>query len=107
MKYNLKEYLKYIRNLETNKKIDKEEISDLLTNIKFFQHERLIHLIVTVFVGISTILFFGIALENELISFIILALITLVLFIFYILHYYFLENSVQELYKHYWNLKDK
>ena len=107
MKYNLKEYLKYIRNLETNKKIDKEEISDLLTNIKFFQHERLIHLIVTVFVGISTILFFGIALENELISFIILALITLVLFVFYILHYYFLENSVQELYKHYWNLKDK
>ena len=100
MRYNYKEYLEYVKN----NKVKKE---DLLTNINFFQHERLIHLLVTIFVGIVTILFLGIGISNELISFLIIGLITLVLFIFYIFHYYFLENSTQKLYKIYNDLKKK
>ena len=100
MRYNYKEYLKLARD----KKVKKEE---LLTNIKFFQHERLIHLLVTIFLGIATILFFQIGIQNELILFLIIGIITLILFIFYIVHYYFLENSVQELYRHYNNINKK
>ena len=97
-----KKILNYMKELENSKSIDTK---DLLVNIKLFQHERLIHLIVTVFVGIATILFFGIGLLTDNIFFIVLALITLILFAFYILHYYFLENSVQKLYDYYWENK--
>lgn len=92
----------YLNELEESKNIDQEK---LLKNIEIFQHERLIHLIVTVFVGISTIIFFGLGLIIENILLLILSLITLILFSFYIFHYYFLENSVQKLYTYYWNKK--
>ena len=97
-----KKIINYMKELENTESIDTK---DLLVNIKLFQHERLIHLIVTVFVGLATILFFGIGLLTDNIFFLILALITLILFAFYILHYYFLENSVQKLYDYYWNNK--
>ena len=77
-----KKILNYMKELENSKSIDTK---DLLVNIKLFQHERLIHLIVTVFVGIATILFFGIGLLTDNIFFLVLALITLILFAFYIL----------------------
>ena len=97
-----KKILNYMKELENSKSINTK---DLLVNIKLFQHERLIHLIVTVFVGLATILFFGIGLLTDNLFFLVLALITLILFAFYILHYYFLENSVQKLYDYYWNNK--
>ncbi len=97
-----KKIINYMKELENTESIDTK---DLLVNIKLFQHERLIHLIVTVFVGLATILFFGIGLLTDNIFFLVLALITLILFAFYILHYYFLENSVQKLYDYYWNNK--
>lgn len=90
----------YLIKLENSKSIDKKE---LLINIKLFQHERLIHLIVTVFVGLATLIFFGLGLITELVPLLILGIITLILFAFYIVHYYFLENSVQKLYKYYWD----
>ena len=52
-------------------------------------------------------MFFGLAITNKSIEFIIVGLITLILFSFYIVHYYFLENSVQELYDLYDSLKEK
>ena len=92
----------YLKELEKSDHIDEKE---LLKNIEIFQHERLIHLIVTVFVGICAVLFFAMGLFAENILLIILAFITLILFTFYIFHYYFLENSVQKLYTYYWNKK--
>ncbi len=92
----------YLKELEKSDHIDEKE---LLKNIEIFQHERLVHLIVTVFVGICTVLFFAMGLFAENILLIILAFITLILFAFYIFHYYFLENSVQKLYTYYWNKK--
>ena len=54
---------KYLRELEVisrRKRIqNKEEVLDtLLTKISFFQHERLIHLIVNMFTGLFTLLSF-------------------------------------------------
>ncbi len=104
----MKEYLEnYIKELEKKKNLSKEELEQVLIKIKFFQHERLIHLIVTVFVGIVACLFLlgFLALENVLLF--ILFILMIILFIPYIFHYYFLENNVQRLYKIYDNLKEK
>ena len=87
--------------IERQEKIAKERLDYHLIQIEQFQHERLIHLIVTVFVGTLAILFllFGLLIEN--IGLLIAFLGLLCLFIPYILHYYLLENNVQKLYKIY------
>lgn len=109
MKHDLKEYIEQIDNiLKKDKIINKEQVlKNHLTQIQFFQHERLIHLIVTVFVGILAILFLLFALLLNNIMLFVLFGITFILFIPYILHYYFLENGVQKLYHQYWNLENK
>lgn len=109
MKKDLQNYLEKIDTiLKKDKLKDKDKfLKDHLIQIKLFQHERLIHLIVTVFVGTMAILFllFGLFLNNILL-FLLFAL-TFLLFIPYILHYYFLENGVQKLYHQYWDLDNK
>ena len=109
MKNETKKYLLYIREIANKDKITNKDtiLENLLIQIKFIQHERLIHLIVTVFVGLSTLILLGLGIFAESIGFILTALITLILFIFYIFHYYFLENTTQELYKHYFSIKEK
>lgn len=108
MKNKMKKYLEEMRERDDKKKkLTREELNDMLIHIKFFQHERLIHLLVTIFVGLATVMFFGLAITNKSIEFIIVGLITLILFAFYIVHYYFLENTVQELYDLYDSLKEK
>ena len=109
MKKTLEEYLNKIDNiLKENKIKNKDELlNEHLNQISFFQHERLIHLLVTIFVGLISILFFISGIINSNITFLILFAILLVLFIPYILHYFFLENGVQKLYKQYWLLKEK
>ena len=106
MKENLKEYLEYIDKVLKDEKIEKDLPTNHLTQIKFWQHERLVHLIVTVFVGSMAILFFLFANVYNIILYIPF-LATMVLFIPYIFYYYFLENSVQKLYKQYWSLLEK
>lgn len=72
-----------------------------LQQIAFFQHERLVHLIVTMTFALMTLLSFGIAILSE--AWFILALTgaLLVLLIPYIFHYYILENEVQRMYAQY------
>ena len=100
MKKMIEEYLEEIKKNKPSKE-------DLLTHISFFQHERLIHLLVTIFTGIITILLFLTTLFIENIFIVILFLLMVCLFIPYIFHYYFLENKVQELYTIYDNLNTK
>lgn len=109
MKDNLKEYLTDIDNIISNEQNTNlsQIINNHLTQIKFFQHERLVHLIVTVFVGSMTILFLLFGLLTNNIYLYILFASTFILFIPYIFYYYFLENGVQKLYKQYWLLLDK
>lgn len=98
----------YIEELETQIKKDNKIIAeDVLTNIQFFQHERLVHLIVTFMTGISSILFFLGFLILESSSLLILFMTTLLLFIPYIFHYYTLENGTQKLYDLYFKIKSK
>ena len=104
MKDRIKRVLK---ELESKKKLSKEELNNLLIDIKIYQHERLIHLLVTIFVGLASIIFLGIAFLCTMVEFIIIGLITLVLFTFYIFYYYFLENSTQQICEYYWKARDK
>jgi VIT1/CCC1 family predicted Fe2+/Mn2+ transporter len=75
-----------------------EDIALMSRAIGNFQHERLIHLIVTAFVGICVMLSIIIVFTAMFYLFAILTLILTVLFIFYIAHYYALENNTQKLY---------
>lgn len=49
MKKYLYDYIKEIDEIIENKKINQKIIDEHLTKIQFFQHERLIHLLVTLF----------------------------------------------------------
>ena len=79
----------------------KEMLSEFETKISYYQHERLIHLLVTL--AFATWLLFEIyclfVLPTEfLIAGIFLVLIFFGLTVGYVMHYYFLENSVQKMY---------
>ena len=73
-----------------------------------FQHERLIHLLVTLFFALFAIVaMFVVAwvigeygLRVEMVPLYLLALVLVVLTGFYVRHYYFLENHIQGLYKY-------
>ena len=80
--------------------IEKEKRA-LLTQISFFQHERLIHLIVTVLFAIMTIMAFVVVMVECSIGALVLLLLFLVLLIPYVRHYYILENGTQQLYTYY------
>ena len=100
MKVYLKDYIKEIDELLKDKKdINKEAIEKHLIKIGFFQHERLIHLLVTLFYAVLFVLFIGLGLVHPLFD--IVALILMVFLLFYVVHYFRLENGVQYLYKQY------
>ena len=99
------ELLEYLTRLSESgepmkERVEKEK-AELLVQIGFFQHERLIHLIVTALFTIMTILVFLLAVTRfELWVGVLLALL-LVLLIPYIRHYWLLENGTQKLYFYY------
>jgi len=105
--------VEYVRSMEKileeehSKKELNEIISEHLTKIGFFQHERLIHLIVTVLFAILDVIMVAISFVTFNISCILLMLFFTILLVPYIFHYYFLENSVQRMYKQYDDLKAK
>ena len=78
-----------------------KEKAELLVQIGFFQHERLIHLIVTVLFALMTMLVFLLAMTNFTPWTGVLLLLLLALLIPYIRHYWLLENGTQKLYQYY------
>ena len=72
-----------------------------LEQIAFFQHERLIHLIVTALVAILMVMCIGIAIIAKQPSLFLLALPLFILLVPYLGHYYLLENEVQKMYGQY------
>ncbi len=99
MKEYMKAYIKEIDNyISSNRYKDIEDVIRLhLRKIKFFQHERFIHLIVTLFYALFAISFTALVMVSKI--FMVVALILYVFLIFYIFHYFFLENGVQYMYK--------
>jgi hypothetical protein len=94
---------KYMNEEMKNAPVEKtkEVLAEFETKILYFQHERLIHLMVTL--AFAAFLLFEIACLFFLPSAFLYAgiLLTLIFFgvtIGYVMHYYLLENSVQEMY---------
>ena len=90
-------------NLESLEEIKK----DHLRKINFLQHERLIHLIVTSVVALILVMIFAAALFTENYMIHIATIVIIVKEIFYIRHYYLMENGVQRMYKLYDRLIEK
>ncbi len=108
MKNYMKDYIKgidfYIKEKNIND-ID-EVIETHLDKINFFMHERLIHLLVTILFSLMTLITLFELLNNFSIELMILLILFVCLLVPYIFHYYFLENSVQYMYKQYDKLKE-
>lgn len=66
--------------------------------IGYFQHERLVHLIVTALFALLTLISFAILVTNITLFTGILAFAFLIMTCFYVGHYYRLENTTQLLY---------
>lgn len=68
------------------------------SRMRDFQHERLIHLLVTILVGLCTVILSGVTiLSHEVILLPVIGILFL-LTLAYLLHYRKLENGVQSLY---------
>ncbi len=101
MKKQILDYIKAIKGILAEDKpgTDWKEVAVRhLIKIEFYQHERLIHLIVTALFAVMEIICVATLLATSNLWSLILMIMILVLLVPYIGHYYFLENSVQELY---------
>lgn len=78
-----------------------EAIREHLSQISFFQHERLVHLLVTLAFALMELAFASIAAITTSVPFAVLMLLTLALLVPYVVHYYHLENGTQALYAQY------
>ncbi|MBP3339836.1 MAG: hypothetical protein J6L69_10595 [Lachnospiraceae bacterium] len=76
-------------------------LNEHLTQISFFQHERLVHLIVMVLFALMTFMSIGIAIIANYSYMFLGTLALLILLVPYITHYYLLENEVQHMYEQY------
>ena len=97
----LNSYIFSLRKLiNSGKKIENIEAlrRELLTEITFWQHERLIHLLVTILFALLTMYVLILIMFYQSIAVLVLFFALLVLLVPYIRHYYILENGVQTLY---------
>lgn len=103
MRKYLTEYLSRIEGLlKQNAALDYDElIRTHLQKIEFMQHERLVHFLVTMLFALGLFLMMGTFLMAETVLLMPLLFLILILLIPYILHYYFLENAVQKMYRIY------
>ena len=104
MEKRLKAYLQFWKDVkieELSEEDRKGMAPQMLVQIRFFQHERLIHLIVTVTFALLTILSIFAFLALIQIGLLLLSGLLIILLIPYIRHYYILENGVQKLYTYY------
>ena len=106
MKKRIQYFLSYYEEKikESLSKEEKErERAELLVQINFFQHERLVHLIVTVLFALLSVgsIFITLCVTDLFGGLLILDMLFFTLLIPYIAHYYQLENGVQKLYEYY------
>ena len=104
MRRRLKEYRAKIDSLidagQSNADWD-SVIQEHLVQISFFQHERLVHLLVTLAFALMEVVCAIAAIVTQHVLAAVLMFLILVLLVPYVVHYYFLENETQRLYAQY------
>lgn len=89
------------RSAQISQEILRDKMEEHLTQIGFFQHERLIHLIVTVTFALLEMLAILLNVISDSLFSLLLPVVILILLVPYIRHYYILENEVQKMYVQY------
>lgn len=89
-----------------NERLEKAQVNEIdeflrcmEKKIEYFQHERLIHLIVTMTFAVMEIVAVSAFCISYNLALLILSVLFMVLLVPYVFHYYLLENTVQEFYK--------
>ena len=86
---------------QTIQEMVQDKLKEHLVRVGFFQHERLIHLIVTVTFALLEMLAIVLNVISDSLFTLLLPIVILILLIPYIRHYYILENEVQKMYVQY------
>ncbi len=97
----MKRHQRYVEEMLA-RDLDREALKDLLAchdkQILWMQHERLVHLIVMLFVCLFTLLSFGLTILMPTLPCFALSALLVILSAAYIIHYYRIENGVQTWY---------
>lgn len=101
IKHWCREHEAKIAEAISNNTVSEELISIHKEKTLILQHERLVHLIVTMMVVIVELFFTGLVLVHPDLGILpaVIVLLLAVLLGFYFLHYFFLENTVQRWYR--------
>ena len=89
------------QSAQVSQEILRDKMEEHLNQIGFFQHERLIHLIVTVTFALREMLAIFLNVISDRLFSLLLPVVILILLVPYIRHYYILENEVQKMYVQY------
>lgn len=96
----MKEFIiAYIREYKNKDELTKEELNEMHHVIQYVEHERLVHLIITIMTACVWLLFLYLYLL--FLPFIVPAIILTVVLMCYVMYYCWIENTVQEMYKDY------
>lgn len=108
MKKYFSAYIQYVLDMLEDESTDFKKLEqEMLIKISFMQHERLIHLLVTILFAVLLFLSLIIFFISDLFAMLLVTLLMLALLIPYIAHYFFLENGVQKLYAIYDTVRSK
>ena len=98
---HMKRHERYVREMLA-KNLQQEALQELSEyhdkQIRWMQHERIVHLMVMLFVCLFTLLSLGFAVLRPALPSIALGALLMILTVAYIIHYYRLENGVQRWY---------
>ncbi len=104
MHTRVENYMKYVEKMLSQKMNpeEKEEfLQSFLIQLSFYQHERIIHLLVTLTFAIISIVSLAFVFSTSNIFLFAFSLGSLIFLFFYVKHYFFLERSVQKMYTYY------
>ena len=100
MKRGLKNYCEELKTLSEGKKpVSDRELQYHAIKIKNYQHERFVHLIITITFAFITL--FSLYFARSDTMYLWITIISFVMLICYIKYYYYLENTIQKLYYYY------
>lgn len=95
-------YMKSVEKAIENNETDYDALKrEHLVQIGFIQHERLIHLMVTIMCCILLFIGMCVFFISGMTAFLIVDGLLLVLVFSYLIYYFFIENSTQKLYRMY------
>lgn len=108
MTRQIKEYLTHLEEYFSRAHTPAQNAAEretMLRRIAFYQHERIVHLLVMLGFAVFFLLALLMFLLKGGVGLAALAVLFLALLVPYIRHYWFLENSVQKMYEYFYRIE--